>query len=190
MLTGTQLSFCFSRRIFLSCFGLWRIDTTSFFSRIRHTADVLTLCVSFSFSQVTLQEVLGNQPPRAFRGMAAAEREQLFWALKAQTTAQRGQDLLRQQAPPVRFGPNRGQTEQPRPQRRARVLSAQERRERLAQEGRSSMDVGGGEVSTHLVHPQYLDRFAFVGTNTRSSVQSASGRSATLPRSFDSAAVT
>ena len=79
--------------------------------------------------------------------MERAEREQLFWALKAQRTAQRGQDLLQQQAPPVRFGLNRGQTEQPRPHRRARVLSSQQRRERLAQGDQSNMDTGDGEVS-------------------------------------------
>ena len=128
---------------------------------IGHTADAVTLSVCSRFSEVTLGEVLGNNPPRAFRNMGTAEREQLFWDLKAQTTAQRGQDLLRQQAPPVRFGPNRGQTEQPRQGRRARVLSAEQRRERLAQEGQSSMDIGGGEVSKPLFCPRSPNRFVF-----------------------------
>ena len=87
--------------------------------------------------------------------MDRGEREQLYWALKAQTTAQRGQELLQQQASPVRFGPNRGQTEQPRRGRRARVLSSEERRERLAH-GQSAMDVGGGEVSMHLIQHSLL----------------------------------
>ena len=68
--------------------------------------------------------------------MSPAEREQLYWDLKAQTTAQRGQQHLAAQTPPVRFGPNRVQTPQPRPVRRARVLSSEGRRARLAQEGR------------------------------------------------------
>ena len=67
--------------------------------------------------------------------MGEAEREQLFWALKAQTTALRGQAHLDAQTPPVRFGPNRDQPAQPRPVRRARVLSTEDRRARLAQEG-------------------------------------------------------
>ena len=128
---------------------------------IGHTADAVTLSACSRFSEVTLGEVRGNNPPRAFRNMGTAEREQLFWALKAQTTAQRGQDLLRQQAPPVRFGPNRGQTEQPRQGRRARVLSAEQRRERLAQEGQSSMDIGGGEVSKPLFCPKSPNRSVF-----------------------------
>ena len=83
--------------------------------------------------------------------MECAEREQLFWALKAQTTAQRGQEHLQAQAPPVRFGPPRGQTEQPRQGRRVRVLSSQQRRERLVQSGQSSTEIGGGQVSNdHL----------------------------------------
>ncbi len=106
--------------------------------------------VCFRFSEITLREVLGSRPPRAFRNMDRAEREQLYWALKAQTTAQRGQELLEQQALPVRFGPNRGQTSQPRRGRRARVLSSEQRRERLAH-GQAAMDVGGGEVRRHLV---------------------------------------
>ena len=79
--------------------------------------------------------------------MEQGEREQLFWALKAQTTAQRGVELQRQQAPPVRFGPQRVQNEQPRRGRRARVLSSAERRERLAQD-QSGMESSGGEVTT------------------------------------------
>ena len=67
--------------------------------------------------------------------MDEAERRQLYWELKAQSTAFRGQQLLEEQAPPVRFGPNRDQTAQARPGRRARVLSADERRARLAQQG-------------------------------------------------------
>ena len=110
---------------------------------------VLTFLCS-RFAEVTLREVLGSRPPRAFRNMERSEREQLYWALKAQTTAQRGQELLEQQALPVRFGPNRGQTSQPRRGRRARVLSSEERRERLAH-GQSAMDVGGEEVRIHLI---------------------------------------
>ena len=125
------------------------------------------------FAQVTLQEVLGNRPPRAFRNMEEAERERLFWVLKAQTTAQRGTELLQQQAPPVRFGPNRGQTEQPRQARRARVLSSQERRERLAQEGQSATGNGGGEVSKPLSIQDHVTGLSFVGTTTTRSVQSA-----------------
>ena len=111
-------------------------------------SEILTFVCS-RFSEITLREVLGSRPPRAFRNMDRAEREQLYWALKAQTTAQRGQELLEQQAPPVRFGPNRGQTSQPRRGRRARVLSSEQRRERLAH-GQADMDVGGGEVRMHL----------------------------------------
>ena len=132
---------------------------------------VLTL-VCCRFSEITLREVLGSRPPRAFRNMERAEREQLYWALKAQTTAQRGEDLLRQQAPPVRFGPNRGQTEQPRRGRRARVLSSEQRRERLTQ-GQSSMDADGGEVSKHRIQPDFLNMFDLIGTINDTSVQSA-----------------
>ena len=135
--------------------------------------NVTNLCVFSSFSEITLREVLGSRPPRAFRNMERAEREQLYWALKAQTTAQRGQDLLREQALPVRFGPNRGQTEQPRRGRRARVLSSTERRERLAQ-GQSSMDADGGEVSKHRIRPDFLNMFVLIGTIIDTSVQSAS----------------
>ena len=102
-------------------------------SALRDTSDPCVLC---RFSQVTLPEVLGDRPPRAFQGMSPAEREQLYWDLKAQTTAQRVQQHLAAQTPPVRFGPNRVQTPQPRPVRRARVLSSEGRRARLAQEGR------------------------------------------------------
>ena len=93
------------------------------------------LCVSCRFAQVTLDEVLGRRPPRAFEGMAEAERERLFWDLKTRTTALRGQQVLDEQTPPVRFGPNRDQTAQARPVRRARVLSSEDRRARLAQQG-------------------------------------------------------
>ena len=132
---------------------------------------VLTL-VCCRFSEITLREVLGSRPPRAFRNMERAEREQLYWALKAQTTAQRGEDLLRQQAPPVRFGPNRGQTEQPRRGRRARVLSSEQRRERLTQ-GQSSMDADGGEVSKHRIQPDFLNMYVLIGTTNDTSGQSA-----------------
>ena len=88
-----------------------------------------------SFAQVTLREVLGNQPPRAFVGLDEAARVRLYWDLKAQSTALRGQEHVAAQTPPVRFGPNRDQSAQPRPGRRARVLSAAERQARLAQEG-------------------------------------------------------
>ena len=121
---------------FLDCL-LWPITAMVF--------TTLTFCVCRRFAQVSLPEVLGNTPPRAFRNMERGEREQLFWALKAQTTAQRGVELQRQQAPPVRFGPQRVQTEQPRRGRRARVLSSSERRERLAQD-QPGMDTGVGEV--------------------------------------------
>ena len=103
------------------------------------------LSVCSRFAEVTLAEVMGRHPPRAFRGMPPAERMALFWALNAQTSPQRSQELLQQQAPPVRFGPNRGQAEQPRRGRHARVLSSEQRRERLAH-GQSAMDLGGGEV--------------------------------------------
>ena len=92
-------------------------------------------CVFCSFAQVTLGEVLGNHPPRAFVGLDEAARVRLYWDLKAQSTALRGQEHVAAQTPPVRFGPNRDQRAQPRPGRRARVLSAAERQARLAQEG-------------------------------------------------------
>ena len=113
--------------------------------------------------------------------MEPTEREQLFWALKAQTTAQRGQDHLQAQAPPVRFGPPRGPTEQPRQGRRARVLSSQLRRERLAQSGQSSTQIGGGEVrNDHLLNSP--DVCVFAGTCTALSVQSASVLAVCLSR--------
>ena len=92
-------------------------------------------CVFCSFAQVTLGEVLGNHPPRAFVGLDEAARVRLYWDLKAQSTALRGQEHVAAQTPPVRFGPNRDHSAQPRPGRRARVLSAAERQARLAQEG-------------------------------------------------------
>ena len=67
--------------------------------------------------------------------MDEAARVQLYWDLKSRTTAQRGQAHIDAQTPPVRFGPNRVQTPQPRPVRRARVLSSEDRRARLAQQG-------------------------------------------------------
>ena len=148
----------------LSAFSLFSASHDPLFLRSSTLSKVLTL-VCCSFSEITLREVLGSRPPRAFRNMERAEREQLYWALKAQTTAQRGQDLLREQALPVRFGPNRGQTEQPRRGRRARVLSSEQRRERLTQ-GQSSMDLGGGQVrsisssavSRHVCLRRHKDR--------------------------------
>ena len=121
-------------------------------------SSVLTFVCS-RFSEITLREVLGSRPPRAFLNMDRGEREQLYWALKAQTTAQRGQELLQQQAPPVRFGPNRDQTEQPRRGRRARVLSSEQRRERLAH-GQAAMDLGGGEVRRNLIQHSLLTNFS------------------------------
>ena len=98
------------------------------------SAGLLPWCVS-RFAQVTLGEVLGRRPPRAFEGMDEAERERLYWDLKSRSTALRGHEHVAAQTPPVRFGPNRVQTPQPRPARRTRILSAEERRARLAQEG-------------------------------------------------------
>ena len=42
----------------------------------------LTFCVWPRFAQVSLPEVLGNTPPRAFRNMVRGEREQLFGPLR------------------------------------------------------------------------------------------------------------
>ena len=111
--------------------------------------------VCFRFAQVTLREVMGNGPPRAFRDLEPIERERLYWDMKAQTTTRRGVELQRQQAPPVRFGPPSAQAEQPRRGRRARVLTSDQRRERLAQ-GQSEMDTGAGQVRSP--HPGSHDR--------------------------------
>ena len=86
---------------------------------------------------------MGDHPPRAFRHLEKAEREQLFWELKSQSTARMGRELNR----PSRWGPPPGQSTQVRQPRRARVLSAQERSERLSR----SQPAGGGseEVRSH-----------------------------------------
>ena len=109
----------------------------------------LTLVCVSRFAQVTLREVLGNHPPRAFEGMEPAERERLYWDLKSQTTALRGQEHVAAQTPPVRFGPNRVQTPQSRPARRTRILSAEERRARLAQEGQPAAPPPPQRVQPH-----------------------------------------
>ena len=125
--------------------------------------------VFFRFAQVTLREVMGDGPPRAFRDLEPSERERLYWDMKAQTTARRGVELQRQRAPPVRFGPPRAQAEQPRRGRRARVLSSDQRREHLAQ-SQSQMDTGAGQVRSP--HPGSHITGSFTGTRTDSSVQS------------------
>ena len=140
LLSGTSLSFLL--------FGSATSQTLS-----TGSLPPLRCSVFCSFSRVTLPQVLCDDPPVAFRGLDRAAREQLFWAMKAETTARMGEDLHR----PSMWGPPPRQNTQARQPRRARVLSAEERMARLGQ----SQSDGGASNEVRITHGHsVLCRFA------------------------------
>ena len=89
---------------------------------------------------------MGRTPPSGFKGMPAAEREALYWVLKAQSTAEKTVN----EEPPVRFGPPRAQTEPQPTSRRPRRIPAEERQRRLA--SRQTSGNGNPEVRLESKH--------------------------------------